>query len=75
MYLCLQDGTVAVWDMKLLTDITLKSSTDITLKSPTDITPMTLKGHKGMVLAVDLSDTKIISGSEDMTVKVQLPML
>ena len=39
--------------------------------SPTDITlRMTLKGHKDFVLAVDLSETSIISGSADRTIKV-----
>ena len=40
--------------------------------SPTDITlRMALKGHEGDVLAVDLSETTLISGSEDNTIKVQ----
>ena len=39
--------------------------------SPTDITlRMTLKGHEDIVLAVDLSETTIISGSRDSTMKV-----
>ena len=39
--------------------------------SPTDITlRMTLKGHEGWVMAVDLSETTIISGSRDKTMKV-----
>ena len=41
------------------------------IKSPTDISlKMTLKGHEGYVLAVDLSQTTIISGSVDKTIKV-----
>ena len=41
------------------------------MKSPTDITlRMTLKGHGGWVMAVDLSETTIISGSADETIKV-----
>ena len=47
---------MAVWDIKSPTDITLK---------------MTLKGHEGQVLAVDISETTIISGSYDKTIKVQ----
>ena len=40
--------------------------------SPTDITlRMTLKGHEDSVMAVDLSETTIISGSGDETIKVQ----
>ena len=46
------------------------------MKSPTDITlRMTLKGHEGWVLAVDLNETTIISGSEDKTVEVQSHVL
>ena len=56
MCLCLQDGTVAVWDMKSPTDITLR---------------MILIGHESWVLAVDLSETKIVSGAADKTIKVQ----
>ena len=42
------------------------------VKSPTDITlRITLKGHVGLVLAVDLTETTIISGSSDQTIKVQ----
>ena len=42
------------------------------VKSPTDITlRMTLKGHKGWVYAVDFTETTIISGSDDSTIKVQ----
>ena len=42
------------------------------IKSPTDITLlMTLKGHEGVVWAVDLTETTIISGSGDKTIKVQ----
>ena len=46
---------MAVWDMKLPTEITLR---------------MTLKGHESYVLAVDLNDITIISGSADKTIKV-----
>ena len=46
---------MAVWN--------IVSSTDITLKMP-------LKGHKDWVYAVDLSETTIISGSGDETIKV-----
>ena len=39
--------------------------------SPTDITlRMILKGHERYVMAVDLSETTIISGSADNTIKV-----
>ena len=39
--------------------------------SPTDITlRMSLKGHERYVMAVDLSETTIISGSADNTIKV-----
>ena len=43
------------------------------IKSPTDITlRMTLKEHRGAVWALDvLSETAIISGSMDKTMKVQ----
>ena len=42
------------------------------IQSPTDITPkMTLKGHENWVMAVDISETTIISGSIDKTIKVQ----
>ena len=42
------------------------------VKSPTDITlRMALKGHKGWVLAVDFTETTIISGSNADTIKVQ----
>ena len=42
------------------------------VKSPTDITlRMTPKGHMGFVLAVDLTETTIISGFDDSTIKVQ----
>ena len=51
----LQDHTVAVWNIKSPTDITLRKS---------------LQGHTH-VLAVDFSKTSIISGSEDNTIKVQ----
>ena len=51
-----QDGTAGVWNVK--------SSTDITLR-------MTLTGHKNWVFAVELSETNIISGSGDETIKVQ----
>ena len=47
---------MAVWNMKSPTDLTLR---------------MTLKGHEGLVYAVDLSETTIISGSADKTIKVQ----
>ena len=44
--------------------------------SPTDITlRMSLKGHEAYVLAVDLSETTIISGSRDNTIKVQSHVL
>ena len=44
------------------------------MKSPTDITlRMTLKGRS--VLAVDLSETTVISGSVDKTIKVQSHVL
>ena len=44
--------------------------------SPTDITlRMTLKGHEGLVFAVELSETTIISGSGDNTIKVQSHVL
>ena len=46
------------------------------IKSPTDITlRMTLIGHEEGVLAVDMSETNIISGSGDNTIKVQSPVL
>ena len=46
------------------------------IKSPTDITlRMTLKGHKDSVLAVDLSETNVISGSADKLIKVQTRVL
>ena len=51
---------MAVWKIVLPTDITLR---------------MTLKGHKDRVLAVDLSETTIISGSDDKTIKVQSHVL
>ena len=42
------------------------------IKSPTDIIlRMTLIGHESWVLAVDLNETKIISGAADKTIKVQ----
>ena len=47
------------------------SHTDITLR-------MTIEGHEiygGWVFAVDLSETIIISGSEDKTIKVQSHVL
>ena len=47
---------MAVWNMRSPTDITLR---------------MTLKGHEGWVFAVDLSETTIISGSGDKTIKVE----
>ena len=44
--------------------------------SPTDITlRMILKGHEDLVMAVDLSETTISSGSEDKTIKVQSHVL
>ena len=58
--LYLQDRTVTVWNIKSPTDITLR---------------MTLKGHHGVVFAVDLSETTIISGSADYTIKVQSHVL
>ena len=46
------------------------------IKSPTDITLRTmLKGHKDSVLAVDVSETIIISGSADKMIKVQSQVL
>ena len=48
---------MAVWDIKSPTDITLR---------------MVLKGHEGIVFAVDLTDSFIISGSSDRTIKVLL---
>ena len=46
------------------------------MRSPTDITHrMTLKGHEDRVYAVDLSETTIISGSGDETIKVQSHVL
>ena len=54
--LFLQDRTVAVWDFKSPTAITLR---------------MVLKGHRHYVMAVDLTDTYIISGSWDGSIKVQ----
>ena len=58
VYSCfyLQDGAVALWNIKSLTDITLT---------------MTRKGHKRTVLAVDVSETNVISGSADSTIMVQ----
>ena len=47
---------MAVWNIQSPTDITLK---------------MTLKGHANWVLAVDISETTIVSGSKDSTIKVQ----
>ena len=42
------------------------------VKSPTDITlRMTLKGHKGFVWSVAMTETTIVSGSSDQTIKVQ----
>ena len=42
------------------------------IKSPTDITlRMTLTGHEEAVWALDLSETRIISGSRDKTIKVE----
>ena len=44
--------------------------------SPTDITlRMSLKGRERYVMAVDLSETTIISGSGDNTIKVQSHVL
>ena len=41
------------------------------MKSPTDITlRMRIKGHTYWVLAVHVSETNIISGSGDNTIKV-----
>ena len=51
----IQDHTVAVWNIKSPTDITLQ---------------MTLKGHEHRVNAVYFTETTIISGSEDYTIKV-----
>ena len=46
------------------------------IKSPTAIAlRMTLNGHDDSVLAVDLSETNIISGSYDKTIKVLSSML
>ena len=47
---------VAVWDFKSPTVITLR---------------MVLKGHDSYVMAVDVTDAYIISGSWDKTIKVQ----
>ena len=45
------------------------------IKSPTDITlRMTLTGHEEAVWALDLSETSIISGSRDKTIKVEFYM-
>ena len=54
--LCLQDETVSVWKIVSPTDITLR---------------MSLRGDEGWVLAVDLSETTIICGYTDTTIKVQ----
>ena len=54
--LFLQDQTVAVWDFKSPTAITLRT---------------VLKGHDILVMAVDMTDTYIISGSWDRSIKVQ----
>ena len=51
---------MAVWKIVSLTDITLK---------------MTLKGHEDWVMAVDLSETTVISGSIDKTIKVESHVL
>ena len=51
---------MAVWNMRSPTDITLR---------------MTLEGHEGYVMAVDVSETTIISGSADKTIKVQSHVL
>ena len=51
---------MAVWNFKSPSDITLK---------------MILKGHQRSVFAVDLSETNIISGSEDKTIKVESRVL
>ena len=51
---------MAVWNMKSHTSIALR---------------MTLEGHEDLVLAVDLSETTIISGSADKTIKVQSHVL
>ena len=48
VYLLLQDQTVAVWDFLSPTTITLRT---------------VVKGLNGAVLALDLTDTKIISGA------------
>ena len=41
------------------------------IKSPIDITlRMMLRGHEDWVMAVELSETNIISGSVDKTIKV-----
>ena len=42
------------------------------IKSPTDITlRMTLNDYQGSVIAVDMSETNIISAPDDDTVKVR----
>ena len=54
--LLLQDKAVALWDIISPTEITLRA---------------TLKGHEKGVCAVELSESNIISGSVDKTIKVQ----
>ena len=51
-----QDGTVAVWDVKSPTDITLRT---------------VLEADQFSVWAVDMSESYIISGGGDDTIKVQ----
>ena len=49
-----------------------------TIKSPTEITlrmTITLEGYENYVLAVDFTETNIISGSKDKTIKVRSRML
>ena len=55
MCLLLQDGTVAVWDIKSLTAITLR----------------TVLEDQGGVFAVELSETNIISDSGGGAITVQ----
>ena len=52
---------MAVWD--------IRSSTDITLRMT-----ITRNGYENYVLAVELSETTIITGSRDKTIKVCLHM-
>ena len=47
---------MALWDIISPTNITLRAA---------------LKGHEGIVFAVELNETNIITGSPDDTIKVQ----